>query len=142
MIYPFYAHDLPTRFSEEPDLVYVDVWERHVTAIEDPEILEPALGGADTSTRVRTVAQVKIERGESDVSAVAERAERTCRMSSGGDYYGLENRLYRVEIHEASPAGMTFKWSRDNGTTVFAIEAFPASPRPGEGSRSAAVPCR
>jgi hypothetical protein len=30
-------------------------------------------------------------------------------------YRGLENGLYRVEIHDARPVGeTTFKWSRDN----------------------------
>src|SRR5262245_53738610 len=41
-------------------LVYLDVWQRHVTAIEDPAIREVALGGPDTATRSQTVAQVKM----------------------------------------------------------------------------------
>jgi hypothetical protein len=41
-------------------LVYLDVWERHITFLEDPEIREVALGGADTSTRTKTVWQVKV----------------------------------------------------------------------------------
>jgi len=32
-------------------LVYLDVWERHITAIEDGDIREVALGGPDTATR-------------------------------------------------------------------------------------------
>jgi hypothetical protein len=36
-------------------------------------------------------------------------------------YSGLENQLYRVEIHRGSddPKGPTFKWSRDNGSVEF-----------------------
>src|SRR5215217_6505924 len=45
------------------DLVYLDVWQRHITAIEDPDILEVALGGPDTTTRVKTVWQVKVLKG-------------------------------------------------------------------------------
>jgi hypothetical protein len=45
------------------DLVYLDVWQRHITAIEDPNILEVALGGPDTTTRVKTVWQVKVLKG-------------------------------------------------------------------------------
>jgi hypothetical protein len=49
-------------------LAYLDVWERHITPIEDkrrdagniPGIREVALGGADTSTRSRVVWQVKL----------------------------------------------------------------------------------
>ncbi len=43
-------------------LVYLDVWERHVTHIEDGSIREVALGmsGPDTATRAAVVWQVKI----------------------------------------------------------------------------------
>ncbi len=40
-------------------LIYLDVWERHVTYIEDDAIREVALGGPDTATRARVVWQVK-----------------------------------------------------------------------------------
>src|SRR5436853_241807 len=42
------------------DLIYLDVWQREVTAIQDPVIREKALGGPDTATRMQTVWQVKI----------------------------------------------------------------------------------
>ncbi|MBI2753351.1 MAG: hypothetical protein HYX46_07535 [Betaproteobacteria bacterium] len=38
---------------------YLDVWERHVTYIEDDEIREKALNGPDTCTRAKVVWQVK-----------------------------------------------------------------------------------
>jgi hypothetical protein len=40
-------------------LVYLDVWERHVTHIEAPTIREVALGGPDTTTRAQIVWQVR-----------------------------------------------------------------------------------
>src|SRR5439155_24365344 len=40
-------------------LLYLDVWQRHITAVEDAEIREQALGGPDTATRVKTVWQVR-----------------------------------------------------------------------------------
>ena len=40
-------------------LAYLDVWQRHLTALDDPGILEVALGGPDTATRTKTVWQVK-----------------------------------------------------------------------------------
>lgn len=41
-------------------LVYLDVWQRHITSLEDPYIKENALIGADTATRTKTVWQVRI----------------------------------------------------------------------------------
>src|SRR5215510_15346926 len=38
-------------FPRPPVLVYLDVWERQITALEDDSIREPALGGPDTCTR-------------------------------------------------------------------------------------------
>jgi hypothetical protein len=43
----------------EKHLVYLDVWQRHLTALDDEGIREKALGGPDTTTRTKTVWQVK-----------------------------------------------------------------------------------
>lgn len=48
--------DLPTPLG----LVYLDVWQRHLTALDDHAIREQALGGPDTATRIKTVWQVKV----------------------------------------------------------------------------------
>lgn len=40
-------------------LVYLDVWERHLTAVEDHLLREVALGGPDTASRAQVLAQVK-----------------------------------------------------------------------------------
>ena len=45
-------------------MVYLDVWERHITALEDDDIREKALGGPDTATRTKVVWQVKIDDGK------------------------------------------------------------------------------
>ncbi|MBL0163881.1 MAG: hypothetical protein IPP82_09645 [Xanthomonadales bacterium] len=45
--------------------IYLDVWERHVTAIEHPSIREVALGGPDTCSRVQVIWQVRaLERAQ------------------------------------------------------------------------------
>jgi hypothetical protein len=161
--------DAATNYSEQPDysataltpadgrtdLVYLDVWQRHITAIEDPEIREKALGGPDTATRVQTVWQVKMLEGETGASYTcqdtfpgwnkvtadsqarlstqvdtsgATSPDDLCLIASSDGYRGLENRLYRVEIHQGGSPGSTpnptFKWSRDNGSVVFAIKSF------------------
>ncbi|HMB51760.1 MAG TPA: DUF6519 domain-containing protein, partial [Thermoanaerobaculia bacterium] len=157
--------DLPAAAGEtEPleaggHLVYADVWRWHVTALEDPEIRESALGGPDTATRLRTVCQVKLlPLGEGEVDDAGNldpgafdcggelpgwddltappsgrlRArtrpetdpDDPCVVPSGGGYAGLENQLYRVEVHDGGVLGgdeseaPTFKWSRDNATVV------------------------
>jgi hypothetical protein len=190
-------------------LAYLDVWERHITYIEDDGIREVALNGPDTCTRVKTVWQVKLldaakpgggaadeaieaikkklaaargaltreEKKENpDPRKIAELKRQIAQLEreleqlqAGGEagdepdpevscaglleplrnvefapmrarlepveaeedpcvlppesrYRGLENHLYRIEIHrgsdnaEGNPA--TFKWSRENGSVV------------------------
>jgi len=120
---------------------YVDVWQRHLTGLEDGDLLEPALGGADTATRQQTVWQVKLEQqltglaGDSRCAdLVGFRPQLTLprpTLAARGTRATQENRLYRVEIHrverDASGAvtAATFKWSRDNGTVAARI----ANPR-------------
>ena len=133
-------------------LAYVDVWKRHITALEDPDVREVALSGPDTATRVRTIWQVKLEKvggladaddlecadfgvgpdwepqgaGSTGVLGASCAAEDPgsdpCVIAPGGGYRGLENRLYRAEIHD--PDTPTFKWSRDNGAVVFPVDGI------------------
>jgi Family of unknown function (DUF6519) len=45
-----------------------------------------------------------------------------CIVSPSARYRGLENQLYRVEIHTGGGAeSATFKWSRENGSVIFPI---------------------
>lgn len=102
--------------------IYLDVWEQHITAIEDPEIREVALGGPDTTTRLKTVWQVKLlplgEWTEFEKKAGMKRMLMVRRNSKAG---AVENRMYRVEIHTVEGDRVTFKWSRENGSVVFPI---------------------
>jgi len=41
-------------------IVYLDVWKREITALNDPHIREVALNGPDTATRLQTVGQVRL----------------------------------------------------------------------------------
>lgn len=113
-------------------LAYLDVWELDVTALQDPSLAEPALGGPDTTTRRRTVAQVRLL----DVAAGATcedfgpswappgAAPGTLRAASLTGFRRLENQLYRVVVHAGSESGNpTFKFSRDNASVRFAVES-------------------
>lgn len=44
----------------ETGIVYLDVWQRHITALDDPLIREVALGGPDTTTRAKILWQVRV----------------------------------------------------------------------------------
>ena len=127
--------------ADRTDFVYLDVWEREITANEDPSLLDQALGGVDTATRSRTVWQVRVQENVTATSCadvagwppgpsggvlsatVTESSSGTepCLIPASGGYRGLQNRLYRVEIH-TNGGGPTYKWSRDNGASAFAIE--------------------
>jgi hypothetical protein len=56
--YPLNRNDDP--LPATPYLVYLDVWERHVTYLEDALIREVALGGPDTATRAQIIWQIKV----------------------------------------------------------------------------------
>jgi hypothetical protein len=51
----------PTEGNSRTDLVWIECWQQPVTAIEDSELFEVALAGADTSTRWRTMRRVQLE---------------------------------------------------------------------------------
>ena len=122
-------------------LIYLDVWQRHLTALDDDGIREKALGGPDTATRTKTIWQVKtakmdapkcisdaadwakiVKLSTGQLMARAEPGEDTdkpCVLPPGAGYRRLENQLYRVEMHQPGALGTaTFKWSRDNGIVV------------------------
>jgi len=132
-------------------LAYLDVWERHITALEDRAIREVALGGPDTTTRAKVVWQVRLldpteearEKGEltcadfgpgweppASTGKLAARSEPDpdnddpCIVPPEAGYRRLENQLYRVEIHKGGAVNTaTFKWSRENGSIVTRWEA-------------------
>ncbi|SFF76516.1 hypothetical protein SAMN05518801_101350 [Novosphingobium sp. CF614] len=121
---------------------FVDVWHRHVTALEDDALMEEALG-VDTATRLQVIEQVRFLRaGNAGDAAItcdaavpawntlvtppdgtmaargkpADAEANPCAFPETAGYQRLENHLYRVEIHKSGTvaSGATFKWSRDN----------------------------
>jgi len=136
----------PPPVAGRTDLMYLDVWQRHVTAVEDPQIREEALLGPDTATRIQTICQVRLAPNNNscdnidDLTAtlsggrLSTRAtpgsddENLCLVPPGGGYTALENRLYRVEIHDEGDLGVaTYKWSRYNGAVAFPVARFEAT---------------
>lgn len=137
--------DYPDAKNPDSDgtyLAYLDVWEQHISALEDDGIREKALGGPDTATRTRTIWQLKLlplettpancfsvteldawkylmkESGK--LAALARKEEQDTHpcIVPGAGYRGLKNQLYRVEIHRSGEqeGGPTFKWAKNNGS--------------------------
>jgi hypothetical protein len=132
--------DVPKLAKGRSYLLYLDVWQRHLTALEDGQIREAALGGPDTGTRVKTVWQARVldlgvvdpndpcRSGAADFNTLfdpgtakltadtaKEQAQTDpCVVPPGAGYTGLENQLYRVEIHEA---GTALDAANDAGST-------------------------
>lgn len=150
--------DEEKRFPENTTFfVYLDVWERHVTSLEDESLAEVALGGIDTTSRSQVVWQVKMREASEDVRncedleplvpsnalLIADVPSNDdsgdpCNIAPDSRYRGAENQLYRVEIHTGNTDDFgnvdnekritpTFKWSRENGSVVFPIISIAVS---------------
>lgn len=170
--------------------VQLQVWQRLVTALDDPCLLEPALGQADTTARLQTVWRVVASPIQSQNSVgtasglglsqpsaptnltgtlqkeselisfqpkqtlgglsintgsfsattsgtIQAQAGRLCvQLNPAGNdcscqpippagYQGLENQLYRIEIHQGGDeTTATFKWSRENASIVAAVTSY------------------
>ncbi len=147
--------DLPEKLqlpkTGGPHLVYIDVWERELTAVENPNLIENAVG-VDTTSRLQTAWQVRLlpnvgdgvtcatpdEQLEGWLDIIQPSAGRLttkavgvatpadpCLIPPSGGYRGLENRTYRVEIHDGGAIGAaTFKWSRDNASVASGVSAI------------------
>ncbi len=129
-------------------------WEREVTALHAPELLEPALGGIDTTTRIQNAWQVRlasvnqtalcttaadalgIPGWENEIAPSTARLttdtididdpEDPCLIPPTDGYTGLENQFYRVELHSvgASQTDARFKFSRENASVMAAVDAI------------------
>jgi Family of unknown function (DUF6519)/Right handed beta helix region len=137
--------DLPT---EGMHLAYIDVWQREVTHLEDPDLVEIAVG-VDSTARWQTAWQVRLlevptsttcqtddddipgwlelirpSDGRLTTDTVDVDEDDPCELPPVGGYRGLENQTYRVEIHEGGdPASgnVTFKWSRENASVAMPV---------------------
>jgi hypothetical protein len=133
---------LPTGSGTFTFLAYLDVWQRPVTYIEDPGLIEKAVG-VDTTGRVQTVWQVKLldvtsvtgvtcstpdaniptwqsliqpSAGQLSTTIVQSTSSGPCCLASTTGYTGQENQLYRVQIHAANLYG----W---NANTLYVLGA-------------------
>jgi hypothetical protein len=161
---PYYPNPVPFPQAGGPFLIYLDVWQREVTFLEDPDLVEKAVG-VDTTGRVQTVWQVKWLDVSSVQGATCSTPDSSmppawqnlllppgtrlstgvvqssptgpCCLTPNTGFTGLENQLYRVEIHQPGSslvtanrlaiAGGTFKWSRTNAAVATPVSAIAQS---------------
>jgi hypothetical protein len=129
-------------------LVYLDVWQREVTHIEVPDLVEVAVG-VDTTARWQTAWQVRVlepaspgltcSTDDEDIdgwpemirpsdgrltndTVEVEDEDDPCELPPGSGFRGLENQTYRLVIHDGGePDEATFKWSRENASVVLPV---------------------
>ncbi len=134
----------------DPHRFYLDVWERAVTALEDTELRDPGLHGADTCTRTQTMAQLKWCSTTIDPSDPAQNppigeALISLQLRQGStspdpcdpcaDEIALHdkvgNYLFRVEVHDVTydsagaPTDVILKWSSENGAEQYLANDVP-----------------
>lgn len=133
-------------------LVYLDVWQRDITYLEDDTILDPAIT-VDTFARRQTVWQVKsfgpvpagttcetpdanipnwaaqIAPSAARLSSRADPAQAEtdpCLLPPDADYRGIDNRTYLVVVHEFDENDAPLvKFSRTHGTVATTILSQP-----------------
>src|SRR5687768_11155707 len=123
------------------DAVVLEVWREAINGFQIPnELIEPALGGPDTTERVHTAYDFRLLRlapGD-DCDNLADKLSDNfpnkgrltvtlrppviipgdCPVVEGGGYTGFEHNLYRIEMAETGGGAVRFKWSQFNGGLV------------------------
>lgn len=138
------APDLPANGTA--CILYADVWERPLTSLEDPDLRDPGLNGADTTTRTQTMLQVKVcpedmapeseipRKGDAALTLTLQANPESgdpcdpCagQVDAGGGRIG--NYLFRVEVHavtrteDGDLSGLTIKWSSENGAEQYTVQ--------------------
>ncbi|MGN9809522.1 DUF6519 domain-containing protein [Micromonospora sp. BQ11] len=127
-------------------LAYLQVWERELTHLNTPDLIESAIG-VDTSIRTQIAWQVRLLMDvDTDVSCGSDiprwneltapssarlttgtvdvdPVDDPCEIPPGTGYRGPENQLYRVELYSPTQ----FLWSRDNATVASAATVVTAT---------------
>jgi hypothetical protein len=124
------------------DALILEVWREEINGFQLPdELIEPALGGPDTTERVHTAAAFRLlrlatgdscnnirdklkdypsKKGKLKVSLQPTTTiPGDCPVVEGGGYTGFEHNFYRIEIAQVKSGSPTmFKWSQFNGGLV------------------------
>jgi hypothetical protein len=127
--------------ADDRDAVVLEVWRQEVHGFQLPdELVEPALGGVDTTERLATGMDFRLYRMDADdtcetivdkvVDDPSTKGKLTvtlqptvviagdCPTVEGGGYTGFEHSLFRIEIAATTAGPRMFKWSQFNGGLV------------------------
>jgi len=137
--------EIPT--TERYDFIYLDAWEQVVSATEDAELFERALGGADGAGRLRRMARVRVVTDTPDTCQEAMLTlfpdssidpetlaynsgagltvgfdpdyveENLCAPEVQSGYLGAENETFRVQL----TAPNRFIYGRDNASDLYRV---------------------
>jgi hypothetical protein len=132
--------------QDKTHFVYLYAWEQYESSMEDPAIAEPALNGVETCGRstvgwsvnwaekTATVSDWKAffkkQKFDAQPARLKLRAKAIVdeRSSAHPDrrtvYRGLDNVLYRLEVHDVPENGTPrFKWARNNASSLTPVSA-------------------
>ncbi|MEM7239049.1 MAG: DUF6519 domain-containing protein, partial [Pseudomonadota bacterium] len=126
-------------------VVYVDIWERMVSSLEDPLLADAGLHGVETAFRARTMTQIKVAELE-DIEAISSGSGRFPRIGTGRlsvapvdpetiidtcdpcadvvtEAQMVTNTLFRIEILRVrgdadDPRELVVAWSAENGSAI------------------------
>jgi predicted flap endonuclease-1-like 5' DNA nuclease len=138
---PLNAGTVATIGAGARDAVVLEIALEELNGFQDPlRLIEPALGGPDTSERIAARHAFRLLRlgpgqdcssilgaladgpaGKGRLSVSLEPAlvvAGDCPTVEGGGYTGFEHNLYRVEIAAVNAGAARFKWSQFNGGLV------------------------
>ena len=138
---PLNPASLPAIGNGVRDVVVLEAALEELSAFQVPlRLLEPALGGPDTTERITTRYGFRLLRlgPNEDCNTIVSRIQDTaagkgrlsvsldppivvageCPTVEGGGYTGFEHNLFRVEIAATNTPAPRFKWSRFNGGLV------------------------
>lgn len=87
----------PAANTQRRDLVFIEAYEAPVTAVEDSELLDPALGGPDTTARSRRFQRVHVIPDVSAVNCEQARELLQSHLAAGG--FGTLGPDYRVTVN-------------------------------------------
>jgi hypothetical protein len=102
----------PAPDADRTDLVYLEAFEHPVRAVEDRELRERALGGPDTSTRLKAIRRVSILPGVSGgcsgaAAILRERATEPAAGDTSGNPHGFDATLCEVRSKARLTVGFT-----------------------------------
>lgn len=148
---PYFPGVAPDQPEDGAHLIYLDVWQRDITFLADPSILDPGIP-TDTFARRQTVWQVRsfgpvagvdCETPDEDIpgwsALIAPSAARLntranptafdpdpCLLPPDAGFRGTDNRTYLYQVHDIAVDGTPLvKFSRVNGVVATTILAQP-----------------